>query len=160
MLPPSSALSDFLNFLATVVSAIVDSGAPQAGRAPGIRVGQILRPERPGPALVRPDRVNRTAPLAVHLPQEDAVLRGPVLDDRSTHPHPPQVPAPKLARRHIQVLGDQLNLRLDHPDVPLHRPGATPAALPARKVQPPRIPSCPNRLVSHSNLITSNDPPV
>ena len=51
-----------------------------------------------------------------------------------------QVLTPQLACRHLQKIGDYLNLRPGDPDIPLTRPGAASTALHALKMQPADIP--------------------
>ncbi len=149
-LPPWSILSDSLDVFARVEPAAIDPRAPQGGPVPRLRAGQILRPKRPTAALGRPDRIDRALPRAPERPQKDAVLGEAMLDDRGAHSHPAQESAPQFLRRDFQVLGDQLDLRLGHPDIPLPRPRAAPPAHHALKVQPRRIPFCRSYLVSHN----------
>ena len=63
-----------------------------------------------------------------------------MLDNRGPQTHAAEVLLPQLPHRYIQKIGDEFNLRPSHPDIPLPRPGAAPAALRTLKMQTRNIP--------------------
>ena len=99
--------------------------------------------------MTRAHRINRASSLAVTIPKEYTVSRRRFLDDRRPQPHAPSVFLPQLLYRHLQVLGNELDLRLGNPDVTFARPGAAATALRAFKMQTGGIP---RSLVSNCGL--------
>lgn len=71
--PPAFLFLEAFNFLKAVELSAIDSGTLAGGEVPGLRAGQVVRPEGPRSALARPNRINDTAFLAVDVLQEGAI---------------------------------------------------------------------------------------
>ncbi len=132
--PPFFALSYLFNLLKAVERAVIYTTAFLSCLVPVIGAFQIAFPERPGPALVWPDRVNHTSFPAVNFPQEYAVLIATLFDNRRPQSHTPQEFLPNLSGRCLQEISDELYLRPGNPDVALIWSRTAPAALPTLEV--------------------------
>lgn len=137
VLPPLLLVHDGFNFFESVQLAAVDAGAAVGGHVPLVRCMQVKRPERPGAALVRSYRIDRTAAAAVfHWLEKNAVLGLFIFLDAVLKANPLEVLLLYLVNRQAQMLGQQLNLFFDNPDIALFRPGTAVPAAGAFKMQP------------------------
>jgi len=118
----------------------VDTGALKGGAVPLVGRYQIIRPERPGPALIRPNGINSTAPFVVGIGQKNAVPGYRLLDDGRSLTNTLDIFAPQLLSRFIYILCNKGNLSLSNPDITLIWPGATRPTLQTLKMQTPNIP--------------------
>src|SRR5262249_15233692 len=115
--------------------ALARAGADAARFLPGLRRGHVAFPERPGPALPRPDRVNGAAGLAR---PEDAVAVGPLAQAAAQANLARVQPADLLGCLAAQ-LGDGVDLVVVDPDDP-RRPGAAVAAAGTAEAQAVGVP--------------------
>ena len=130
-----------LDLIEVVCTPAADARASAPRLAPTLLVQEVARPERPGAALHRPDRVHRAAGQVARFERkEDAVPRPRVFAQA--------LPAADLAGAAGADLGDVLLEELSQPaqfiflqpDVPGRRPGAALPAAQAFKRQPAGVP--------------------
>ena len=81
LLPPGLFGFDFFDFLGSIAFAAIYTGTLLPGQVPVIDCCYIIRPEGPGPALIRPDRIDAASPLAINGFQEYAVFCAPLFND-------------------------------------------------------------------------------
>ena len=102
---------------------------------------QVKGPERPGAALVGPNRVDRAAAAAVFFfCQKDAVFGGPVLLDAVFETDAFEVFFLNLFNGYPEMFGQKLYFGLRDPDVALLRSGTAVAAAGTLKMQSALIP--------------------
>ena len=142
-------LLDFFYFLKAVESAAVDAGTFLGRDVPGIGAGEVARPERPGPALVRANGVNNTFFAAFNFPQEHTISGARLLNNCRAKADAFQAISPKLSGRGFEEICNDFNFRSSHPDITLARPRAAVAALHTFKMQTGNIPRSFTFLVRH-----------
>ena len=101
ILPPFSESLDLFNLLEAVEPASIDAGTILCRLVPGARARQVARPERPAPALTRPNRIDHTLFAAGAVLQEYTVFGRLMFDNRRSKPDPPEVFPPELPHRHF-----------------------------------------------------------
>jgi len=122
--------------------AAVDAGAFFCRFLPVVRTVEIPIPERPGPALIGPDRINRADAFVIGADlQEDAIIGASVFDDAGAKTDACNKTFAHFRFRHAQMPGKQLDFHGGNPDIALFRPGTAVAAAGALKMQPAQIPS-------------------
>lgn len=97
---------------------------------------QVYRPERPGAALVRPNRINSTAVAG----EEGAVAAGVVLFDGGAFADAVEIFLAYRIDGFVEVFGEHFYLRFCDPDVSFFGAGATVAALVALEMQAADVP--------------------
>lgn len=142
-------LLDFFYFLKAIESAAVDAGTFLGRDVPGIGAGEVARPERPGPALVRANWVNNTFFAAFNFPQEHTISGARLLNNCRAKADAFQAISPKLSGRGFEEICNDFNFRSSHPDITLARPRAAVAALHTFKMQTGNIPRSFTFLVRH-----------
>ncbi len=143
---------DHFDFLEGVELPAIDAGAAHCGQVPLVRSVQVERPERPGAALIGPDRINHASAAAVFFSsQENAVFGSGVFGDAVLSANSFKVLLFDLLGRRAQMFGEKIDLRFGNPDIALFRPGTAVAAAGTFKMQSARIPC----VVSLQNSVLS-----
>lgn len=155
ILPPLFPALDFLYFLEAVMPSPIDTATSSGRLVPGIGTGQVARPKRPNPALVRPNRINHTSFLPLDFLQKYTIFVIRVFDNRCPQAVALQELTTKLCRRHLQKICDYPDLRPGDPDISFPRPGAAPAARHALKMKTTNIPRHTITINHPTNLISA-----
>ena len=144
--------TDGLDFGEVVASAGVHARALLANLAPGIRRAKVASPERPGPALERPDGVNRTFPHFASASEKNAVTIQ-LFSEAISKTAATQVFLVQPAVRSPEELGNPPDFLFADPDI-AGLSGAAIATLGAAEIQ-----SCPIPLLfCHSCTRTAAQP--
>jgi hypothetical protein len=120
--------------------AAIDAGAFSGRLVQGIGGAQIIRPEGPGPALVRADGIDCAFSLAVYLLQEHAISGDRLFNNCRPQANASEIFSPQLSDWYFEELGDELDLRPGDPDIAGTGAGAASAAAQALKMQAGSVP--------------------
>lgn len=142
LLPPFFGFADFLYFFEAVKAAFVDPAANPGSFIPVIGACQIIRPERPGSALVRPDRINPANSFTIFFLKEYTVFCYRLFDNTCPRHNTLDIFSPQLAYGHFKKFSDKFHLRPSQPDISLSRPGTAIAAPGTLEMQTANIPFC------------------
>lgn len=124
--------ADCLDFLGGELPAVVHSRTDLASPSPRRRRGEILCPERPGPALQRPHRVDRAPSMPIAGRNEEYAITVRLLHQRVPETDPPEVLLGKPLVLATEIDGNPPNFLAGYPDIP-GRPRAAVATLAARE---------------------------
>lgn len=140
MQPPFFRFSGFFYFLEAVQPAAIDSQALLSCSIPGFRVGQIVWPKRPGPALCWPDRIYGASSIVAGFLQKYAIFCDWLFDNCVSKSDALEKILSQALCRYFKKFSDELYFRIGDPDVSFSRPGAASAALSTFEVHTTNIP--------------------
>ena len=146
-----------LDFICVIKPSSIDTGAATSSQAPGVGVGDVAGPERPGPALDGSGVVNPTVPSAfpVRL-EEDAVPVTFSFDEAEALSDLADIFPADLVFGEAEEFGDCDDLYRRNPDVPFAGSGAATAATSTLKRQPAGVPWLHVSENLHANIINES----
>jgi len=146
-----------LDFIGVIKPASIDTGTTTSSQAPGVGVGDVGGPERPGPALDGSGGVNPTVPSAfpVRL-EENAVLVTFSFDEAEAISDLVDIFPPDLVVGNVEKFGDCDDLFRRNPDVPFAGSGAATAATGTFKRQSSCVPQLHVSKGLHANSINES----
>jgi len=110
-----------------VVPALIDTVTSPCRFVPAIAAGKIAWPERPGPALIGPNRINPASFFVAGSFEKYTVFAVRVFDYAAAQADAFEIFAANIGERDFEIVGDKLYFGPSYPDIAFARPGAAPA---------------------------------